>query len=291
MSKYKFESANEAFVELAELIYTRPDFNVSPRGRATKENLGVSVEITNPYQRYVTNKHRSLSLHYIVGEWLWYERGSNRLEEISYYSKFWNKISDDGVTVNSAYGYRILGNEPTAVVNQWNFAKNELLHDPGSRRAICIIASSNDMVGETKDFPCTVYLQFFIRNSRLYLSANMRSNDLVLGLPNDIAAFTLLQEKMLIELRKSIPGLTMGSYYHYAGSLHIYENNFGLIESVLSSKNENINISLPLMNDTSQIANLQHNEKIIRLGSRENLIPLTDKFCAACQEVLLKHER
>lgn len=112
MSTYKFESANEAFVKLAELIYTRPDFNVSPRGRATKENLGVSVEIADPYQRYVTNKYRNLSLHYIVGEWLWYERGSNRLEEISYYSKFWNKISDDGATVNSAYGYRILGNGP-----------------------------------------------------------------------------------------------------------------------------------------------------------------------------------
>ena len=40
------------------------------------------------------------------------------------------------------------------------------------------------------------------------------------------------------------------------------------------------------MSDISQIANLQHNEKIIRLGSQENLIPLTDKFCTACQEVL-----
>lgn len=158
-------------------------------------------------------------------------------------------------------------------------------------RNLYYIVSADDMVNETKYFPCTAYLQFFIRDSRLYLSANMRSNDLVLGLPNDIAAFTLLQEKMLIELQKSFPGLSMGSYCHYAGSLHIYENNFGLIESVLSNKDDNIDISLPLMSDISQIANLQHNEKIIRLGSQENLIPLTDKFCTACQEVLLKYGR
>ena len=67
MSTYKFESANEAFVKLAELIYTRPDFNVSPRGRATKENLGVSVEIADPYQRYVTNKYR-IYLYIILWE-------------------------------------------------------------------------------------------------------------------------------------------------------------------------------------------------------------------------------
>ena len=46
---------------------------------------------------------REISLHYLVGEFLWYERVSNLLNEISCYSRFWNKISDNGINSNSSY--------------------------------------------------------------------------------------------------------------------------------------------------------------------------------------------
>ncbi len=291
MNTLKFSTANEAFLTLAEEIYTRPDFDVSPRGQRTKENLGVAIEITDPYSRYITNSYRKFSLGYAIGEWLWYERGSDSLEEIAYYSKFWNKVSDNGETVNSAYGHRILGKHPLLPVNQWEYVKNELVRDTYSRRAICIIAAPIDMLKETKDFPCTVYLQFFIRDSALHLSANMRSNDLVLGFANDIVAFTLLQEKMLVELRQTMPELRMGSYHHYAGSLHIYERNFPLIETVLSHRDVDTDISLPKMNDLDQLKNLQANERIIRLRLKEELLPLTDEFCLACQDLLLRYEK
>lgn len=291
MSTLKFNSANEAFIYLAKDIYNNPSFDVSPRGQRTKENLGVAIEIINPYARYVTNKHRNFSLGYAVGEWLWYERASDRLEEISYYSKFWNKVSDNGETVNSAYGYRIFGKHPSIPVNQWQFAKQELLRDPSSRRAVCIIASPIDMEKDTKDFPCTVYLQFFIRDSKLYMSANMRSNDLILGFANDVVAFTLFQEKMLVELRKVIPHLGMGSYYHYASSLHIYERNFSLVEAAIAEPDENINVSLPEMKELDEIKKLQANEETIRKKLKRPLLPLTDDFCKVCQDLLIEYAR
>lgn len=290
-SERKFSSANEAFLSLAKEIYTTPSFDVSPRGQHTKENLGMSIEITNPYTRYVTNKHRNFSLAYAIGEWLWYERGSDSLAEIAYYSKFWNKVSDNGKTVNSAYGYRIFGRHPLMPVNQWKYIKDELVRDPSSRRAVCIIASPVDMEKETKDFPCTVYLQFFIRNSKLHLSANMRSNDLILGFANDVVAFTLLQEKMLIELREIIPELEMGSYYHYAGSLHIYERNFPLVEKALAEPDRNIDVVLPKMKNIKELKVLQKNEKTIRMKLDRPLLLLTDDFCMACQDLLLKYAR
>ena len=45
-----------------------------------------------------------------------------------------------------------------------------------------------------KDIPCTVSLQFLIRENKLHLFVNMRSNDVFLGLPHDIFCFTMIQE-------------------------------------------------------------------------------------------------
>lgn len=283
-----YTSVNDAFIDLADTIYNHPEYVSSPRGMETRENLGVSITIINPYDRIVTNSARKFSLRYGIGEWLWYDRESNSLEEIAYYSKFWNKVSDNGETVNSAYGYRIRGSDRNIPLDQWVFIRDELKRDKDSRRAICIIASPYDMIAATKDFPCTVYLQFVIREGKLHLLVNMRSNDLVLGFANDVFAFTLMQEKMLVELQLKYPELKMGNYHHFAGSMHIYANKYDLVEAALAQERESIEHTLmPRMADLNQLLLLQQNERRIREHSDEELASMTDPFCVFCQNVLM----
>ena len=156
-----------------------------------------------------------------------------------------------------------------------------------TRRAVLFIALPSDMKTETKDFPCTTSLQFLIRKNRLYLIANMRSNDLVLGFTYDAASFTLFQEKMLLELRQYYPKLKMGKYIHIAASIHIYKKHYEMIKIVLKEKNKNLKISIPKMSDLKEFTKLHHNEEIIRIGRKEKLEDLTDKFCNWCQKILL----
>ncbi|MFC1790225.1 thymidylate synthase [Patescibacteria group bacterium] len=284
---YKAQSINDAFLWAAKQIKNNPDFSVSPREMATREILSVVLQITNPYNRIVKNKHRKISLKYLIGEWLWYERASNLLSEIAYYSSFWKKISDDGQTANSAYGYRIKGCHLRPEMNQWKYVKRQLLSDQNTRRAVIFIASNSDVREKTKDFPCTMFLQFLIRNKKLHLICNMRSNDLILGFCYDVATFTIFQEKMLLELKMKIPDLEMGHYFHFASSMHAYERHYKMIDEVLKNPTDNFKIDMPKMERLSEIKKLQTNEAIIRTGSKKPLLPLNDKFCSWCQTVLL----
>ena len=73
----------------------------------------------------------------------------------------------------------------------------------------------------TKDLNCTVCLQLFIRDCKLYMTTYMRSNDLWMGFPYDVFQFTCLQILMAMKLHVGI-----GTYTHVAGSLHLYERDW-----------------------------------------------------------------
>jgi len=85
----------------------------------------------------------------------------------------------------------------------------------------------------SKDVPCTLSLQLLIRDRRLHMVVNMRSNDVVWGLPHDVFSFTCLQEVLMLELREAgVPVDDLGAYHHHAGSLHVYDTHFDLMAKV-----------------------------------------------------------
>ena len=146
---------------------------------------------------------------------MWYNSTVNDVAAIEPYSKFWRKLSDDGVTVNSNYGYCI---RKKFGFDQWERCKQILRNNSDSRQAVIHIKEARDIIANpTKDLNCTIALQFFIRNNKLDLIVTMRSNDVWLGLPYDLFNFTCMQMQMAMEL-----GIKVGTYYHNAGSLHMY---------------------------------------------------------------------
>jgi thymidylate synthase len=277
-------SVNEAFIKLAKGIFNDPDYVISPRNIETKEWINVQVKIKNPYNRLVTNVHRNMSLKYAFGEWLWYLSASESVKPIAYYSKYWNKLSDDLITANSAYGARIYGKSLRQSIDQWSNVKNELIKDNSSRRAVIQIDMPADLIKDTKDMPCTLSLHFLIRENKLNLVVNMRSNDLVLGFPYDTFSFTLFQELMLVELKEFMPQLKMGTYFHNVSSMHIYAKDYDLIKAVLTEPRLNSSNKMPKIKNINELGNLLHNEEIIRNGTNETLIKLRDKFCKFAQE-------
>lgn len=171
---------------------------------------------------------RNISKEYLMAELVWYFAGRNDVEFIGSFAKMWKEISDDGQTNNSAYGYLMR--------YQHGFDQIEkiielLKKDPDSRRAVINLNVPNQFVIETKDEPCTIALQFMIRRDELCCTAMMRSNDIWFGFPYDVAFFTELQK--YIAFRLEIP---VGSYTHFAVSLHMYERDFEKIRKVVIEK-------------------------------------------------------
>jgi thymidylate synthase len=185
------------------------------RGSMT-ELTGVLLELTNPRARLsrTETKGRFFSC---LGELLWYLAGTDDLKFIQYYLSHYAKESDDGKTVFGAYGPRLFsmrGNDQIANVIKL------LRERTTSRRAVIQLFDAGDIATHHPGIPCTCTLQVMIRNDRLIMVTSMRSNDVFIGLPYDIFAFTMIQEILARTL-----GVDVGTYKHAVGSLHLYERD------------------------------------------------------------------
>lgn len=229
-----FNSFTECYIELIKEVFNNPSYLSAPRGQRIKEKLGVSFTIENPRDRIPYVAGRKFSISYMTAELLWYLSGNCSTEWISKYSAFWKDISDDGSTANSAYGARLFRHHPKIAqgrFSQWSYILSELRRDPDSRRAVLHLRVPDDSIDARLDVPCTLSLQFFIRDKKLHMIVNMRSSDLVFGIAYDIPAFTLFQEILAGQLK-----VGLGSYTHMSNSLHIYERHFKMVENILAGE-------------------------------------------------------
>lgn len=192
----------------------------------TKELTNYSFQLTDIDKNIVNI--RNISKSYLLGEMLWYASGRNDVDFISHFAKLWSRISDDHVTSNSAYGYIMLTKHG---FNQIEKIIKLLNTDRDTRRAVININVPNEHVIETKDEPCTIALDFMIRDGKLCCTCMMRSNDIWYGLPYDVAFFTELQKYIAQRVNAEY-----GTYTHFAVSLHVYDRNLHDIEEVIDRK-------------------------------------------------------
>lgn len=269
-----YENFTAAYVDIVKDVYNEPEYISSPRGMKIKEILGYQFRILNPLNRIPYVPGRDLSVHYMIAELLWYLSGNDSTEWISNYSAFWSKISDDGKTANSAYGARIfkphnrIGATVDQTWTQWDYVVNELKSDPDSRRAVIHIRSPQDSILASLDVPCTLSLQFFLRNDRVHMVTSMRSSDVILGLAYDVPAFTIFQELLALQLTQELGRpIGLGTYTHLSASLHLYERHFKMVEKILNEdmKRDYTDIfEMPRMPNMPPLKELMLAEKDIR---------------------------
>jgi thymidylate synthase len=115
-----------------------------------------------------------------------------------------------------------------------------------------------------------------IRENKLHLKLNIRSNDAVWGTPTDAAFFCSLQMQMLNHLREVYPTLELGTYTHVADSYHVYDRHYDLVNKML--ENEFVPVKMPMVkNDLINIdgeptSNLLTLASHIETGTPEFLI-------------------
>lgn len=205
------------------------------RGTSSIELRDIGLEIKNPEMCLYSNSKRSSQLKYLAAEFLWYYSGRNDAAFIGRFAKMWESIKSPDGTVNSAYGFLLFTDRRTNDRNQYEWAYSSLALDPHTRQAIMHFNNESHQYFDNKDFVCTMYGNFHIRDNKLHLSIFMRSNDAILGTPTDIPFFCSLQLHMLKHLRDNfIPDLELGTYTHLANSFHVYERHYDLVQSMLA---------------------------------------------------------
>jgi thymidylate synthase len=221
----------ELYQKTIDEVLHNPDYETSPRGKKIKEIENAVLQLDNPESNLFMNEVRSVPLKYLAGELLWYFSGRNDLAFISRFSNFWKAIAEKDETCNSAYGNLLFkGMEKS----QYFWAYSKLVEDKDTRQAIIHFNRPYHQYQGNKDFVCTLVGIFQIRDNKLNFTIDMRSNDVFFGLTFDLPFFTLLQQQMLKHLRESAyPTLELGRYTHIAHSLHVYEKDFQILNSML----------------------------------------------------------
>lgn len=185
--------------------------NVPSERGDTIEVLNASLVVRNPRNRFDTTRSRKLNIAFAFAEWLSLMTGVYNIGYFTNFIKSYDRFSSDGKFLDGAYG-------PRATL-QIAEAANLLRSKPESRRAVVSIYSDRDIFGYGGlNTPCTLSFQFLVRNGNLNMFANMRSNDIYLGLANDVVVNTMTQEWMALATSTKL-----GEYYHNAASLHIYK--------------------------------------------------------------------
>jgi len=216
---------------------------VGPRGLKTKELSPVCIEVTDPRRRLFGHPHRKDVSIFTYIEGLWILRGEANPERLVHYAKaVGDFVNPNTGLMDGAYGPRIRkvpvlrdGNGfeikgPSIVtMDQFRIALYRLTKDPNTRQAVVVIHNPMyDWNNQTKDLPCTLTFQFLLRDSRLDMIVNMRSQDAWWGFVYDTGEFQWFQEIMAGWL-----GVDLGRYIHVDGSLHLYEKDWVKAQEVV----------------------------------------------------------
>lgn len=186
---------------------------------------------------------RKIPTKLFIAEQIWFVSGARKPEIfLREFTKIWDDFTNPGDVVTVAYGYR------------WrrHFGRDQLgklvkllEKDPSSRHGVVVTwdPSSDGLGGVSKsNVPCPYTFTVNIIGGRLNFMNVVRSNDMILGFPHDVAGFALLQLMLAQKL-----GVKPGVYTHTIANAHIYDIHYDAAEELIkrASASQQIRLELP----------------------------------------------
>ncbi|MBV7294771.1 thymidylate synthase [Corynebacterium sp. TAE3-ERU12] len=174
---------------------------------------------------------KKVHLKSIIWELLWFMQGNTNKTWLNERGvTIWDEWADPDGDLGPIYGKQ-WRSWPTAdgdTIDQLANALELLRTDPDSRRII--ISAWN--VGQLQDMalpPCHLLFQFYVADGKLSCQLYQRSADMFLGVPFNIASYSLLTHMMAQQA-----GLGVGEFIWTGGDCHIYDNHVEQCELQLS---------------------------------------------------------
>ncbi len=241
--------------------YVKSDPNWFFNKSAKQEKVNYSFVISKPKIEPITTlckKRNEIIYDYSDKETVIFDNGD--LVNIKTLSKVWERIANPDGTINANYGYMVYhlkdaGNQKFSetMLSQWEWAKDRLKRLYRTNQAYIHFNRPKDQWLLNKDQPCCMNIQFQIRDvvckdvththlenpskthKQISMYVNMRSNDLVYGVPYNMMYFVKLLHRMRDELavEAGYTDLEIGNYYYHAVSLHFYLKHKDKVESML----------------------------------------------------------
>lgn len=217
-------------------------------GHAVRALPGITIEVERGFPLLTLRK---LPLRVFIAEQVWFLTGSRRPDDsLRQFTKIWDDFTNYDGVIPTAYGYR------------WrrHFGRDQIAElvallerDPSSRHGVVVAwdpgADGLDAPTQRKNVPCPFTFTANIIGGALHLHNIVRSNDMLLGCPHDVAGFALLQRMLAARL-----GVRVGKYTHSISNAHIYDIHYDAAEELIAREHDHPEITLDLAPDAMQRA-------------------------------------
>jgi thymidylate synthase len=218
------------YLDLVRLVMEEGIRKPSRTGVDTISYFGAfyRVDLSKGFPLLTTKKIEWKSLLYEV---LWYLSGENHIRNLQKHTKIWNAWADENGNLETAYGYYWRhfpsaqkdenGNWKVTEVDQIQYVINELKIKPYSRRLV-VTAWEPGNATKSKLPPCHYSFAFNVNDGKLNCHLTQRSGDIALGIPFNLAAYSILTQIIAQEV-----GLELGFFAHTIIDAHIYVGDKG----------------------------------------------------------------
>lgn len=174
---------------------------------------------------------KKLHLRSIIYELLWFLKGDTNIKYLQEHGvKIWNEWADENGDLGPVYGHqwRSWPDYKGGSIDQIKNVLDLIKHSPSSRRML-VTAWNPAEVDEMALPPCHCLFQFYVAEGKLSLQLYQRSADTFLGVPFNIASYSLL-----LHMMAQVTGLEVGEFIHTTGDTHIYLNHLEQVKLQLT---------------------------------------------------------
>lgn len=183
---------------------------------------------------------KKVHLKSVIYELLWFLRGDTNVKYLNSHGvSIWDEWADGNGDLGPVYGkqWRSWGTADGQQIDQIALLLKELKENPNGRRHI-ISAWNVAELDKMALPPCHALFQFYVAQGRLSCQLYQRSADVFLGVPFNIASYSLLTLMVA-----QVCGYEPGDYIHTFGDVHIYKNHMEQVSLQLARTPR----SLPVM--------------------------------------------
>lgn len=183
---------------------------------------------------------KKVHLKSIIYELLWFIAGDTNIAYLKEHGvRIWDEWADENGDLGPVYGHqwRSWPTPDGKTIDQLSKVIEQIKNNPDSRRLI-VSAWNVAEVDKMALPPCHSLFQFYVADGKLSCQLYQRSADMFLGVPFNIASYSLLT--MMVA---QVCGLKLGEFVHTTGDTHIYTNHFEQVDLQLSREPK----ALPVM--------------------------------------------
>lgn len=210
------------YLELLDMILEEGTDKPDRTGTGTRSIFGhqMRFDLQQGFPAVTTKK---LYVRSVVHELLWFLRGDSSIDYLRDHDvSIWDEWADDDGEVGPVYGvqWRSWPTPEGGEIDQLQRVIDQIRDNPHSRRHV-VSAWNVGALDEMALPPCHVLFQFYVADGRLSCQLYQRSGDVFLGVPFNIASYSLLTEMVA-----QSTGLEPGEFVHTLGDAHLYRNHF-----------------------------------------------------------------